>query len=75
MIYRIRRIIGILFNLAVWQIIFIPPNLNNTISGSIANFAVMFTNSYSLSPNCSDAKNDFQSIRQIFDSPTIQHTR
>ena len=32
-LYRIRRIIGKVFNLAVWQIIFNPPNLNDTISG------------------------------------------
>ena len=31
--YRICRIIGGEFNLAVWQIIFNPPNLNNAISG------------------------------------------
>ena len=32
-IYRIRRIIGGVFNLAVWRIIFNPPNLNNAITG------------------------------------------
>ena len=32
-IYRIRRIIGSVFNLAVWRIIFNPPNLNNAVSG------------------------------------------
>ena len=31
--YRIRRIIGSVFNLAVWRIIFNPPNLNNAFSG------------------------------------------
>ena len=31
--YRIRRIIGGVFNLAVWRIIFNPPNLNNAVSG------------------------------------------
>ena len=32
-IYRIRRIIGGVFNLAAWQIICNSPNLNNAISG------------------------------------------
>ena len=33
MIYHIRRIIGGVFNLAVWRIIFNPPNLKNAVSG------------------------------------------
>ena len=35
------------FNLAVWQIIFNPPNLNH----HFRSIAITFTNSYSLSPN------------------------
>ena len=31
--YRIYRIISGVFNLAVWRIIFNPPNLNNAVSG------------------------------------------
>ena len=31
--YCIRGIIGRVFNLVVWRIIFNPPNLNNAISG------------------------------------------
>ena len=32
-IYRVRRVVGGVFNLAVWRIIYNPPNLNNAVSG------------------------------------------
>ena len=45
--------IGGVFNLAVWQIIYISPNLNNR------SIAIIFTNSYSLLPYKSDANHDW----------------